>query len=304
MMSMQATPAEASTEIELWLGADPVVRSVVSDPSLRTTQGPRPYLHPVRTAAGVVVTDSAPEDHPWHLGVSVALQDVAKTNFWGGRTFLREGGPTWQADHGRIDRSRLLAARPDLRRPEEIEEELHWRSPTGGLQLVERRRIAVRPADTSNAWVLDFAFTLTNATEAEIELGSPATNGKAGGGYGGFFWRLPASTIAPTVFTAEASGENGVHESTADWLAVHGHGLHGAGYTLVFLAGDARTAADPWFVRIADYPGIGSSLAVDEPIRLAPADTLARRLLIVVSDGHLDTDGAAQAAAAAVSCLG
>ncbi|ASO19053.1 hypothetical protein AHOG_07025 [Actinoalloteichus hoggarensis] len=298
-MSEQTMPAEARTEIDLWCGADPVVRYVVTDPALRPTQGPRPYLHPIRTAAGAVVTDAAPEDHPWHLGVSVALQDVAKTNFWGGRTFLRDGGPTWRDDHGRIERHRLLQIGSDPGRPDTLSEELHWRSPAGALQIVEHRRIAVRPSPIRpGAWVLDLAFTLTNAAQAELELGSPATNGKVGGGYGGFFWRLPASTVAPTVFTAESAGETAVHESTADWLAVHGHGPD---YTLVFAAGDARTAADPWFVRIADYPGIGSSLAVAEPIRLAAARALERRLLIVVADGHLDAEEAARAAVAAAS---
>src|SRR5205814_1028778 len=31
---------------------------------------PRPYLHPIRTPAGTVVTAVAPEDHPHHLGFS------------------------------------------------------------------------------------------------------------------------------------------------------------------------------------------------------------------------------------------
>jgi hypothetical protein len=47
---------------------------------------PRPYLHPVRTLSGVVVTDAMASDHPWHLGVSVAVQDVDGWNFWGAPT--------------------------------------------------------------------------------------------------------------------------------------------------------------------------------------------------------------------------
>ena len=33
------------------------------------TSSPRPYLHPVRTLAGVVLTARHPADHDWHLGV-------------------------------------------------------------------------------------------------------------------------------------------------------------------------------------------------------------------------------------------
>ena len=37
------------------------------DPPL---ESPRPYLHPVRTLGGEVVTDCRPADHPWHKGIS------------------------------------------------------------------------------------------------------------------------------------------------------------------------------------------------------------------------------------------
>ncbi|AOS62333.1 Methane oxygenase PmoA [Actinoalloteichus hymeniacidonis] len=304
-MPTPATPTGASTVIKLHIAADPVVEYVVADPTLIATQGPRPYLHPVRTSRGTVVTEAAPDDHPWHLGVSVALQDVEKTNFWGGRTFLRDGGPTWLDDHGRIERQPAISESDAARTtPSRLVEELHWRSPANELLIREQRRIVLRqPAEPDDAWVLDFAFELVNATEREIELGSPATNGKVGGGYGGFFWRLPSATTEPTVFTADSTGEAAVHESVSPWLAVRGQDSAGGAYTLVFRGADPQTAANPWFVRVADYPGIGSSLAVDTPIRLAPGHSVARRLLIVVADGHLDRDGAAQAAAAAPSHL-
>ncbi len=66
----------------------------------------RPYLHPVRTLAGTVVTDHQPLDHVWHLGVGVALQDVDGVNFWGGRTYTRAAGEyVWRPDHGSIVRT-------------------------------------------------------------------------------------------------------------------------------------------------------------------------------------------------------
>ena len=79
-----------------------VVADYVVVPDLDAKHGPRPYLHPVRTLAGVPVTDALPEDHVWHLGASLAVQDVAGTNLWGGRTYVRDAGYTWRDDHGRI----------------------------------------------------------------------------------------------------------------------------------------------------------------------------------------------------------
>jgi hypothetical protein len=36
-------------------------------------ESPRPYLHPVRTLGGELVTVYRPEDHPWHKGISWSL---------------------------------------------------------------------------------------------------------------------------------------------------------------------------------------------------------------------------------------
>ena len=50
-----------------------------------------------------MVTDHLPEDHVWHLGAGVAIQDVDGVNFWGGRTYTRDAGAyVWRKDHGRI----------------------------------------------------------------------------------------------------------------------------------------------------------------------------------------------------------
>ena len=63
---------------------------------------PRPYLHPVRTLGGAVVTDVAPADHRWHHGVSVAVPDVGGSNFWGGGTYRRGEGYADRDDHGTV----------------------------------------------------------------------------------------------------------------------------------------------------------------------------------------------------------
>ena len=56
------------------------------------TSTPRPYLHPVRTLGGVVVSATHPSDHDWHTGVGMAIPDVNGTNFWGGGTYVHGRG--------------------------------------------------------------------------------------------------------------------------------------------------------------------------------------------------------------------
>ncbi|MFG2479370.1 PmoA family protein [Streptomyces fagopyri] len=258
-------------------------------PELSPRLSPRPYLHPVTTLAGTVVTEFSPADHLHHLGVGVAVPDVEGYNFWGGRTYVRDQGPTELADHGA---QRHCGFRPID--PDGFVAELRWVA-DGGELLRERRTVAATRL-TDSAWALDFTFALTNTTPKPLSLGSPATNGRPGAAYGGFFWRARKESGAARVFTADTEGEEAVHGARADWLA-----LAGAGWTLVFAGATERTRRDPWFVRTAEYPGVGSSLAHTERLPIGAGDTVVRRVVTVVADGTLGRSEAAALVRGAVN---
>jgi len=146
------------------------------DPGL----APRPHLHPVRTLGGTAVTAVAPEDHPWHLGFSVAVPDVDSANFWGGPTYLRGRGYTWCSDHGRIEHRAF-----SRRTGDGFDETLQWRGRTGEVLLTEERRVRARLVE--RGWELALVTTLTNTTARPLRLAGPAANGRDGAGYGGLF---------------------------------------------------------------------------------------------------------------------
>ncbi|MFD1546426.1 DUF6807 family protein [Nonomuraea guangzhouensis] len=258
--------------------ADRVVAEYVTRPDLPITAAPRPYLHPVRTLGGTVVTEVQPADHPHHLGAGVAVTDVGGRNFWGGRTFVRDQGPQWLDDHG-TQRHVSFTGRDSSG----FAETLLWQRP--GEDPVVREERSVRAVPLSRGWALDFGFTLRNLTGAPLTIQSSATKGRAGAGYGGFFWRAPAASRGLRVFTEAAEGEELVHGSRAPWLA-----LAGEDWTLVF----ARSGDDPWFVRVAQYPGVGTALAWDTP--LVFEDELLRQVSVVVADGRLSASEAAELA--------
>lgn len=246
---------------------------------------PRPYLHPVRTLAGVTVSDHFPADHPWHLGVGFTLQDVNGTNFWGGMTYTRSIGRYEERDDHGVIRS-LRTSSPTSHHPGLIEQELSWQTPDESELLTEHRLIRSQQLD-NRSWRLDFETELTAVVGAS--LGSPGSNGAAGSGYGGFFWRLPASEDAQ-VFTPEHSGEAAVHGSVSPWLAWTAN-FDGGPASVVFAA--PPQAADPWFVRMADYPGVGSALAWDRPLELAAGESLIRTFSVWICDGRLTPSEAA-----------
>ncbi|MER6628752.1 PmoA family protein [Streptomyces sp. NPDC000987] len=273
----------------------------VTRPQLTPRHAPRPYLHPVTTLAGTAVTELAPADHPHHLGVGVAVPDVEGHNFWGGRTFVRGQGPTELDNHGA---QRHVAFR--LRDPDGFVEELRWMA--AGAELLRERRTVAATELSDRAWALDFTFSLTNVTPGLLSVGSPATNGRPGAAYGGFFWRARKEPGAPEVFTADRDGEPEIHGTRADWVALSGSGSprsggagSGAGWTLVLAGATDRTRQDQWFVRAAEYPGVGSSLASEERLPIEPGDTVVRRIVTVVADGRLSRDEAGALARKAVS---
>jgi hypothetical protein len=245
-------------------------------PDVDPRHGPRPFLHPVRTLGGVPVTDALPEDHRWHLGVSVAMQDVDGFNLWGGRTYVRDQGYTWLDDHGRIEHAEWLPAVVGG-----FAERLRWLGPAGEVLLTETRTVRARPATLG--WELDFSYALSTV-DRDVTLGSPATNGRPGGaGYGGFFWRSAPGPA--TTFTGTRDGEDEVNGSAEPWVALTGPGP----YTLVFrgLRDDDR-----WFVRTANggYAGVCAALAFAEPLVVRAGVPLERGLRILIADGLLTRD--------------
>ncbi|TDE32487.1 DUF6807 family protein [Actinomadura sp. 6K520] len=259
------------------------VASYIRRGDLQATDAPRPHLHPVRTLGGTVVTETQPDDHVHHFGAGVAISDVDGANFWGGSTYVRGVGPKILPNHGQQRRRTLRPIRGGYA------DALDWVGPDGTVLAAEERTLTARPAG-GGAWALDFAFTLTGRTGRPLVLQSSACKGRAGAGYGGFFWRAPKNSPGLDVFTGEAAGEEAVHGSVTPWLA-----LVSDAWSLVFVQ---TTGLDPWFVRVAGYPGVGPALAWEKPLTIA--DSLTRALTVVVADGRL-TPGQAREAAGALS---
>lgn len=298
----QATFAELSVP---WARQLPPVRALTVDGTtvaeyqdgshIRTVSSPRPYLHPVRTLGGTVVTDHQPLDHVWHLGVGVACQDVDGVNFWGGRTYTREAGQyVWRPDHGSITVVETPVDQPAAAAGAagRLQERLSWNGPDGVRLLTEDRTWTWSAAGPS-VWSLSLGFAFSPAGDRPVSLGSPGSNGRHEGGYGGFFWRLPECDGAQ-VWTPAGSGESEVHGSVTRWLAWAGTfdggtvgAMRGGEATLVFLAPGDST--DPWFVRVDGYPGVGQSLAWDAPVIAEPGSPVRRSITVLVADGILGT---------------
>lgn len=271
------------------------VASYVDGAGTAALDGPRPHLHPLRTLGGTLVTDAAPADHTWHAGVSVAVQDVSGANLWGGATYVRERGYLWQEDHGRITHEGWLEDPHETEQGSSAVQRLAWRRGDGELLATERRKLHWRPAP--EGWELEIDIELTAAGDGPLTLGSPGSNGRTGGGYGGLFWRLPACSDVE-VRTATEHGETATHGSEDPWIAWTARS--DGDFTLVLAQSapaEGDGGADRWFVRVSDYPGLGASLAWDTPVTVPSGGSVRRRYRCLVADGRLDDEQLSVAAA-------
>ncbi|QQD77237.1 PmoA family protein [Curtobacterium sp. YC1] len=236
------------------------------------TSSPRPYLHPVRTLAGTVVSAHHPTDHDWHCGVGVAIPDVDGVNCWGGPTYVEGLGYVRRDDHGSVE---VVHAE---RHGTTSAEALVWLGPDRAVVLREDRMLRWRAV--AGGWELSWSSSFRTSGDTAVRLGGPGSNGRVGAGYGGFFWRFPECT-AVVVRTADAEGEAAVHGSVAPWITWSAE-FGGAPATIRIEAVDHD---DPWFVRAEEYPAIGSALAWNSPAVVQPGAALVRSFRATVTDG-------------------
>jgi hypothetical protein len=130
-----------------------------------TDRSLRPYLHPVRDAAGqVVLTDDRPSDHVWQHGIFTGFHKVNGFNYW-------------KEDEGRQRFVRLL----DLK---ELDDRVAWRSltelvdPAGRVVLEEEDSITVYAPDSAESYTIDFDFLL-RAKDQDVNFGKFAVGGLA-----------------------------------------------------------------------------------------------------------------------------
>ncbi|MCI2236988.1 PmoA family protein [Paenibacillus sp. TRM 82003] len=265
--------------------AGTVVATLDDGSAMPATDSPRPHLHPVRTLAGTPVSDSAPADHRHHRGVGLAVPDVDGTSHWGGRTHVRGKGSTMLGNHGAqhvVDQDGDGAGA--------LRQLVTWCDRAGREQLREERRL--RAVAAPGGWRLDWTSVLH--APRPLTVGSPATNGRPGAFYGGWFWRTPFDGAGTLV--AGGTGTAHAHGSRSPWLAVTAPGA----WLLAVQHGEAL----PWFVRTEEYTGFGPALAFDARREVGPEEPLRVRLSVLVADGPAPAPGAARAAALGLLATG
>jgi hypothetical protein len=265
---------------------DVEIASYVYGADIPQFEAPKPYLHPMRTLSGALVSAYRPHDHRWHKGFQMTWSHVSGQNFWGGNTYVTDKGYTPLDNVGamRHDSFDLIEhTGPELT----FSETLTWVASTGEEWVTEKRRHRFHSVDTERGtWAFDFDTELTNIRGEALELGSPTTHGRPNAGYTGFFWRGPRGFTGGEIITADgAGGPETMGTTKSPWLAYTGKNDEvDGGATMLVFTGTTTRGELTWFVRNDPFPAINPSPAFNDPITLADGDSLSLSHRVVVAD--------------------
>ena len=269
-------------------------------PGTAITESPKPYMHPVRTLDGNVVTICRPWDHRWHKGIAMTCAELSGQNFWGGPTYVRGEGYQHLDNHGSQTHARWNSLEVQA---EEglciLDHDLAWVTREGAVWFEEGRRLTVSDIDPeAGVWVMGFTTMLTNVSGGALELGSPTTNGRPLAGYGGLFWRGPRSFRDGRVYGSDGrEGESMMGERSSYLGYVGTHDEVDAVSTLIFIDHPENPRhPTQWFVRTTDYPGISAAFMFDRVFAVEAGGDLSLRYRIVVASGDRGPDGVASLA--------
>jgi hypothetical protein len=226
-------------------------------PDTELKEAPRPYLHPVKTLRGDTLTVFRPNDHPWHHALSMTLNQVSGSNFWGGPTCTRESGYQWQENHGRQNHmawTRLEAGEGCAT----LAHRLEW--VRGGRVLFREERVLEIAVDApAGSWSLRWRSQLRNVSGESLSLGNPhSQGGLAGSHYSGLQFRgvreLLDDHLDPTIKIVAEGGLEGVkavHGVPTRWMEWHGQ--FDESLRRVVVRFENPSGPLPWFVR-RNYP--------------------------------------------------
>ncbi|MEU4230559.1 PmoA family protein [Nonomuraea sp. NPDC026600] len=257
----------------------------VHEPDPQPFEAPKPYIHPLRTLAGDVVTSYRPHDHRWHKGLQLTASHVSGQNFWGGGTYVREEQRYIDLDNNGTMRHDTLDVRQDG-----LSGQLTWRSSRGEPWVEERRELTIEAVDPENgSWELVWHTTLTGLRDEPLRFGSPTTHGRPLAGYSGLFWRGPRSFTGGEVLGPDGLGGEEMMGQRARWLAFQGrHDEVDRSSTLVFVPEPGPESH--WFVRSGPFAAVNPSWAFHREFELARGETIARKYRIVLATGWWGTE--------------
>jgi hypothetical protein len=255
---------------------------------------PRPFVHPLRTPAGAVLSVDAPEDHPWHHGLWSTIKFVNGENFWE------------EYDEFGLLHTVSIEVLADRPRPSS-RARIEWRRPVtegpgpGDAVMDEVRTLAhVDLAGAPGAYAIDWTVELTPRVDVTLDR-TPYTTW---GGYGGLTlrgapgWTDTVLTIPGADGSPEPDTLDQLRGERARWCHLQGavvlpDGSAGTAGVAILDHPDNPRHPSPWYAstRAVTYGGgwanfVNAAFLWDESLTVPEGRTLVMCHRVVVHDGE------------------
>lgn len=250
----------------------------------------KPFIHPLRTARGTVLTALEPDDHPWHRGVWFAWKFLNGINFWeetdhDGKDMAAYGADT---HYGRSAFAGIdeVTWQPDVTR---LVTRYTYRE-AGGKDLLNEKRSLTVGFLPDGCCAIDWDMVFTAGEEPvrfDRTVICPET---PWGGYAGLSFRAAQSWRDVHGLDSEGRRDGEIEHQRARWVQVSGR-AEGDAPGSVAMFDHPENPRHPSHWRYIDDPGftyINPSLVLAEPFDLAPGATLRLRYRLLALDTPLD----------------
>lgn len=245
----------------------------------------RPFLHPVATPSGKVLTRNAPDDHPWHHGLWFTIKLVNEENFW-------EEYDAYGVLRHTEEPAAVLLEGGSSETGASVVGDLTWIRPDRETIVIDEHRVLTHVALGDDAFAIDVDTTVTPRTDVLLDR-TPYTTW---GGYGGLALRGRGDWTDTRLLLDDGAERERVLGERSRWCDLSGT-VDGdeAGITFLGHAGSPRHPV-PWYgsTKAATYGDEGwsnflnAAFLWDEPLAVSAGEGLRFRYRVVVHDGRWD----------------
>ena len=253
-----------------------VLAEYVYRPTDVQLESPRPYLSPIRTRGGELVSLFRPHDHVWHKGIAWSLPVVGDENFWGGPTFVAGQGYVQLAEQRHAAPRGRSSSRIGCRRrpaPARIVELLDWVTEAGETVFDERRTIARDRARRRR-----LAARVRDADAQRVGPGHPASGRPPPAAArtpvtAGLFWRGPRSFTGGSLLAPGVAGGDELRGTRSPWMGFSGRHDGSGGASTIVMVDDPGNVQHPtqWFARTEEFACMCPAPFFSEEHRSPPA---------------------------------
>lgn len=260
-------------------------------PDLPPEESPKPYIHPLATPQGDLLSLYRPHDHPWHHGLYFGWASVNGVNLWGGASYVRGEGYVNRHDHG----SMVHESWHQLEVDEEgvwMGEWIRWLDVHSRPIARERRSLIVYHPESEQSLLMTVRSEVhPDPDRAPLHFGSPMIEGRPDpSGYSGLTLRLPRSMTGGTVRNSVGSQGDAVMGQQAQWVHYTGRQDGSCRTCGVAIFDHPHNPRHPthFFVRTVPYGVLNPALCWDEVYLLNAEEKLSLTYGVWVHSGEVD----------------